>query len=67
MSTATPSGGRACTNSALAAAMFSCEPSSPRCAVPTLITTPISGFATAASCAISPRALMAISSTMAWC
>src|ERR1700754_4870429 len=50
----TPDGGMACGSSDLVCAMASREPNSPRCAVPTLSTTPIAGGAIAASAAMLP-------------
>ena len=54
LSTATPSAGSASTSSPLACAIAATEPNSPRCAVPTLSTTPIRGGTAAASAAMWP-------------
>ncbi len=52
--TTAPECGTACGSSALVCAMTSREPNSPKCAVPTLSTTPIDGGAISASAAMLP-------------
>ena len=61
--TAVPSAGSASTSSPLACAMPSALPNSPRCAEPTLSTTPTCGRATRQSRAMCPRPRAPISST----
>ena len=63
LSTATPSAGSASTSSPFASAIASGEPNSPRCARPTLSTTPIRGCATWHSAAMCPRPRAESSST----